>query len=167
MKKYILLFAAVFALVLLIYPGCTKKSTPEPETGSKETSVKPQPPETGAPEAGAEKAPKASGEVIEIRNKEEFTKILASNKVVLADFNADWCPPCKKLKPIIKEVAKEYADKATVVSINVDNLKELTAEYSIAGYPTVILFNNGKIVKQILGLMEKEVYIEFINGALK
>ena len=174
MKKYILLTVISAALILMVSAGCMKKETPaapDAPAGDQQPE-KPDSPDDKEPGKEAEKpepenAPKPSGDVIEVESKDGLTEILASNKIVLADFNADWCPPCKRLKPIIKEIAKEYAGKAAVVSINVDKLQDLAAEYRISGIPDVRIFKDKQQVKKLVGLRSKSHYTDAIDELVK
>ncbi len=93
--------------------------------------------------------------VIEV-NKSNFEKeVISSGKKVLADFNADWCGPCKMLKPIIEEFANNNTD-IKVVSINIDNEDELSEKYNVSSIPCLILFDKGKEIKRNVGLISRD-----------
>ena len=93
--------------------------------------------------------------VIEV-SKDNFEKeVIKSDKKVLVDFNADWCGPCRMLKPIIEEFA-ETNDEIKVVSINIDDEDELSEKYNISSIPCLILFDKGKEVKRNVGFISKE-----------
>ncbi len=93
--------------------------------------------------------------VIEV-NKDNFEKeVLKSDKKVLVDFNAEWCGPCKMLKPIIEEFA-ESNDNVKVVSINIDDADELAEEYSVFSIPCLVVIEKGKEVKRNVGLISKD-----------
>lgn len=93
--------------------------------------------------------------VIEV-NKENFEKeVLNSDKKVLADFNADWCGPCKMLKPIVEEFA-DTNDEIKVVSINIDDEDELAEKYSVSSIPCLVVFDKGKEVKRNVGLISRD-----------
>ncbi len=93
--------------------------------------------------------------VIEV-NKDSFEKEVLNNNIkVLADFNANWCGPCRMLKPIIEEIA-ENNDKIKIVSINIDDEEELAEKYEISSIPCLILFENGKEIKRNIGFISKE-----------
>ena len=81
--------------------------------------------------------------VIVITKEEEFDQAIKETKVVIADFNAVWCPPCKKLKPILFSVAKSNPD-IKVLDIDVDNNKPLSAKYKISSIPVMKLYVDGK-----------------------
>ena len=89
-------------------------------------------------------------------NKDNFEKeVLKSEKKVLVDFNAEWCGPCKMLKPIVDEIA-ESNDNIKVVSVNIDDEDELAEEYSIFSIPCLVVINKGKEIKRSVGLISKE-----------
>ena len=100
--------------------------------------------------------------VIEV-TKDNFEKeVLKSEKKVLVDFNAEWCGPCKMLKPTIDEIA-EANDNVKIVSINIDSEDELAEEYSVFSIPCLVLFDKGKEVNRSVGLISKD-QIESIIG---
>jgi len=100
--------------------------------------------------------------VVEV-NKDNFeNEVLNSNTKVLVDFNADWCGPCKMLKPIIDELAEEKTD-LKVVSINIDDEDELSEEYNVSSIPCLVVFDQGKEVKRNVGLMSKDDLETFIG----
>lgn len=100
--------------------------------------------------------------IVEINKNNFEEEVLKCNKKVLVDFNAEWCGPCKMLKPIIEEIAKEN-DGIKVASINVDNEPSLSGEYNIFSIPCLIIFENGKEAKRNVGLMSKEEVEKFIG----
>ncbi len=95
-------------------------------------------------------------EIIKL-NKENFEKeVLQSEKTVLVDFYADWCGPCKMLSPILEEIASELGEKVKVGKLNVDESNDLAFEYEVMSIPTLILFENGKVVDRLTGLRSKD-----------
>ena len=92
--------------------------------------------------------------VIEV-NKENFEKeVLKNSKKVLVDFNANWCGPCRMLKPIIEEISNN--DNIKVVSINIDDEDELSEKYEVLSIPCLVLFDKGKEINRSVGLIPKE-----------
>ena len=88
--------------------------------------------------------------------KDNFEKeVLKSEKKVLVDFNAEWCGPCKMLKPIVDEIA-ESNDNIKVVSVNIDDEDELAEEYNIFSIPCLVVIDKGKEIKRSVGLISKE-----------
>ena len=99
-----------------------------------------------------------------ILTKDNFeTEVLKSEKPVLVDFWATWCPPCRLLGPVIAEIAEEQITSLKVGKVDVDEQKELASQFNIMSIPTVILFKDGKVVKEILGYKPKEEILELIN----
>ena len=96
-------------------------------------------------------------------NKDNFAKeVLEKKGKILADFNANWCGPCKMLKPILEEISASN-DSVEIVSINIDESEELAEKYNIFSIPCLILFENGKEIKRNVGLASKSE-IEKIIG---
>lgn len=71
--------------------------------------------------------------------------------LVLVDFTADWCPPCRRLAPDIDALASEYAGRLTVVKVNADEQPDLTARFSVRGLPTLMFFRDGQVVERMVG----------------
>lgn len=92
-----------------------------------------------------------------------FNSIINSNQLVLIDFHADWCGPCKALAPILKEVKHELADAIKIIKINVDKNQPLATKYQVRGVPTMILFKNGKQLWRQSGVLQKKEIISIIN----
>ncbi|WP_343189080.1 thioredoxin [Buchnera aphidicola (Chaitoregma tattakana)] len=94
-------------------------------------------------------------EIIEL-NDNNFTKNVIEKKcVVLVDFWAEWCNPCKMLTPILEDLAKEYKHKLQIAKMNVENNNHIPKKYSIKSIPTLILFSNGIIKKTLIGSISK------------
>lgn len=89
-------------------------------------------------------------------SKEQFDKLLTSNKLVLVDFYADWCAPCKKMKPSLEEITKEMADQVEVVRINADDNQALAKALNIDALPVLSLYKNKTLTWTNTGYMSKD-----------
>ncbi len=100
--------------------------------------------------------------IIEV-NKDNFEKeVLKSDKKVLVDFNANWCGPCKMIKPLLEEFASNN-ENIKVVSINVDDEDELAEKYSVAAIPCLVVFEKGKEIKRNVGLISQDEISDLIG----
>lgn len=107
------------------------------------------------------------GQVIELKSVEDFTNYVEkSNKVVLVDFYATWCGPCKMQAPIIDKIASEKNEKVDVFKVDVDELTEIAVKYNITSIPTLMLFKGGNVVERWVGLTPEHVLKESINNNL-
>lgn len=93
-----------------------------------------------------------------------FAGQLQANSVVLADFSATWCGPCRALTPVIEQIAADYAGKVLVGKIDVDDCPELAEKYAIMSVPTVMIFKDGQLVQKIVGVSPREVYTSVLDS---
>lgn len=101
--------------------------------------------------------------VLKITKENYETEVLKSDKLVLIDFYADWCGPCKMMSPIIDEIAEEVGDKIKVGKINVDENQELAMEYEVMSIPTIIILQNGEAKNSFVGVRKKEEIISCLE----
>lgn len=95
--------------------------------------------------------------------KSSFSNIISSHPIVLIDFYADWCGPCKMLGPILKEVKDEMGDTLKIVKVNVDTNQALASKYQVRGVPTMILYHNGTQVWRQSGVVQKNDLINLVG----
>lgn len=91
-----------------------------------------------------------------------FSKDIASG-LVLADFWAPWCGPCKMIAPVLEEIDEEMSNDVQIIKLNVDDNQETAGKYGVMSIPTLILFKDGEIVDQIVGFQPKELLEERIK----
>ncbi|AOW20677.1 thioredoxin [Urechidicola croceus] len=96
--------------------------------------------------------------------KSSFGEIVNSDQLVLVDFFADWCGPCKMLAPILKQVKNELGDSIKIVKIDVDKNQPLSSKYQVRGVPTMILFKHGNVLWRQSGVLQKQDLISIISS---
>lgn len=101
-----------------------------------------------------------------VASNSNFTQLLQDSKLVVVDFWATWCGPCRMLSPILDEVEAEMADQISVVKVNVDDADEIAAQFRIMSIPTLLFFKNGQIVDKSVGAMPKPALVEKIKANL-
>jgi thioredoxin 1 len=93
--------------------------------------------------------------------------VLSSGKPVLVDFWAEWCGPCRMVSPILDEISAEHGEKLTIVKVNVDEEPQLAQQYGVVSIPALQVFQNGEVVKSIVGAKPKPQLLadlsDFIN----
>ena len=104
--------------------------------------------------------------ILEINDANFEQEVAKTKGLVLLDFAAEWCGPCKRLAPIIHELATAYDGKAKVGHLDVDNAPDIAAQFGVMSVPTVILFKDGKKVSETIGLVAKEKLEEMIQRNL-
>lgn len=92
--------------------------------------------------------------------------VLQTDKLVVIDFWAEWCGPCKMVGPIIDEIGEDYKDKIVVGKLDVDNNDETTARFSIRNIPTVLFLKNGEVVDKVVGAGPKTMFTDKIDKHL-
>lgn len=94
-------------------------------------------------------------------NQDSFEKVINMPSVII-DFWAPWCGPCRMLAPVLEEINSEKSD-IVIAKVNVDDNPELAQKYHISSIPAILYFENGKLISQTLGYMEKEQLLEKLN----
>ena len=102
----------------------------------------------------------------QIATNTNFDGLLESEKLVIVDFWATWCGPCRMLSPLLDEVEEEMADKITVVKVNVDDADEIAMRYRIMSIPTLVFVKNGQMVDRTVGAMPKSALVQRIEANL-
>lgn len=102
---------------------------------------------------------------MKIINKNEFDSTIKEG-VVLVDFFADWCGPCKMIAPVLEELSEKYNGKATIVKVNVDNDPEVASRYGVMSIPNLVLFKDGNVVKQVAGFQPKPALEALLDTAI-
>ena len=107
-----------------------------------------------------------SENVIEFSDQSFDADVLEAETPVLVDFWAIWCGPCKAIAPIIDEIANDYNDKVKVGKVDVDNNNQIAMKYGIRSIPTLLLFNNGEVVDQVIGNVGKDSIESMLSKVL-
>ncbi len=84
------------------------------------------------------------------------SEVMQAKGLVMIDFWAPWCGPCRMISPTVEELAKEYGDKIKVMKLNTDENSEIASRYKIMGIPTIMFFKNGEKLDQIVGVVPKQ-----------
>lgn len=108
----------------------------------------------------------AADNIIELSDAIFEEEVINSDTLVLVDFWAPWCGPCKIISPIVEELANIYTDKLKVGTLNVDENQQTTAKFAIRSIPTLILFKGGEPIDQIIGAVPKSELENFVQKAI-
>lgn len=93
-------------------------------------------------------------------------EVINSTELTIVDFWAPWCGPCRKLGPVLDEVAQEFEGKVKVVKLNTDENLKTAKEFSVSGLPTLLMFKDGQAVERLVGLMPKTSIVSNIEKHL-
>jgi thioredoxin 1 len=92
--------------------------------------------------------------------------VLGADRPVLVEFTADWCPPCKMIAPVLAQIARDEADRLTILALDVDRNPETTRRYGVLGMPTLVLFVDGEVVSQTVGARPRAAILREIEPHL-
>lgn len=101
-----------------------------------------------------------------IITSDNFAELQASGLPLVVDFSATWCGPCKKIAPVIAELAKEYDGRVIIGKCDVDDDSELTGQFGVRNVPTVLFIKNGEVVDKLIGAAPKSEFVSHIEALL-
>lgn len=101
--------------------------------------------------------------LINLGNESDFEKVISSNKVVLVDFYAEWCGPCKMMAPVLSDYASKNSD-VTVLKVNTDSFQQLAQKFDIRSIPTLMIFKDGSKIDQKLGFIPTVTLEAWVNN---
>ncbi|MDE3181607.1 MAG: thioredoxin [Acidobacteriota bacterium] len=105
----------------------------------------------------------AGNNMLEFTDQNFEEQVLKSPKPVLVDFWAPWCAPCRMMGPTVEALAKDYADRAVIGKLNVDDNQAVAGRYNIRGIPSLLLFKGGEVREQVVGATSKDVITKLID----
>lgn len=112
-------------------------------------------------EGGCDAESEAPGEPVEIRGEEHLNELTSRYSVVLVDFYADWCGPCKIMEPAVREVARESS--AAVAKVDIDRQQRLASKYGVRSVPTIVLFRDSEPEGQMVGAQDKQTLMDLVE----
>jgi thioredoxin 1 len=171
MKRTISLLCISSAAFICV--GCGQVESPAPD-------AEPAPPaelavgdgdseaaEAAEPDESADSVGSAgTHQAIDVTEADFAQKVLASDQPVMVDFWASWCPPCVALAPTVEEIAAEYAGRAKVAKVNVDEAQGLATEYEISAIPTLLFFHDGAVIERVVGPESKRQLTQKLDAML-
>ncbi len=107
-----------------------------------------------------------SNKTVHFTDQTFASQVLDGGNPVLVDFWAVWCGPCRALAPVVDELAEKFAGSATIGKLDVDANPEAAKQYGITSIPTILIFKNGKVVNQLIGVRSVQEYEQILNETL-
>lgn len=101
--------------------------------------------------------------VLTITSENYEEKVIKESRLVILDFWAEWCMPCRIMSPIIDEIAEEVKEDVVVGKVNVEEEQNLSREFEIVNIPTIVILKNGQVVKKFIGVQDKETILKEIK----
>ncbi len=100
-------------------------------------------------------------------DQNEFEQLIADNKLVVVDYTATWCGPCRMIAPLIDKLAVEYGNSVSVVKIDIEKNQDNAKKYNIKDIPAVLVFRDGELIEKLLGLQTYENFSKILEAQLK
>lgn len=120
-----------------------------------------------APNTLQQETPAEDSSLVPAATQASFdSEVLQSETPVLVEFWATWCGPCKRMKPVVDEIAKDFEGKIKTVKVDIDAEPELASKFNVNGVPTLLLFKDGRVVTTLSGVIAKKSLTEQINHVL-
>lgn len=107
-----------------------------------------------------------SDNIVQISDASFEQDVLKASGPVLVDFWAEWCGPCKRIAPVLEELADDYAGKLTIAKLNIDSNIETAPKYGVRGIPTLIIFKNGEVAGTKVGAFSRTQLAAFIDSVI-
>lgn len=107
-----------------------------------------------------------SANVTEVTTEQWDKQVIQSKGIVMVDFWAPWCGPCRMVAPIVDELSEEYKGRVSFLKLNTDDNQDIAVRYQVMGIPTLIFFQDGKVVAKLVGAQSKKVFKEKIDALL-
>ncbi len=105
-------------------------------------------------------------DVVQATDQTFDSEVMQAKQLVLVDFSATWCGPCKKLEPIVHEIAGDYDGRLKVVKVDVDQAPSTASKFGVMSVPTLLLFKNGAVKDQVVGLVSKQALADRVDKVI-